>query len=222
MAITQEKYRHIAFSLGDISLLDSSQLAYERYFLALKETLLLQAERKIPVFTFFLLPEKTDKTKEYYDKFTKNFKRLFDELAFDGYIAHNKVKIAVLGKWYKLPSETIESIKNAIELTKDYDSFFLNFCINYDGQEEILDACKLIAIHVKQGNLDPEMITKEAIEEHTYSSYFMPPDLIIAFGKERKLHGLLLWDSADASIYFVGKEFGEGGREEVLGIVDNF
>lgn len=220
MAAEAGKYRHVAFAPGDISLLDINQLLYEKYIGALKEVIGLQTELNIEVFTFYLLSEKTNKSTEHYERLVRNMTRFFDEIAESCHITKNKIKIGVFGKWYKLPSELVESIKKAVDATKDNSNLFLNFCINYDGQEEVLDACRLIAMHVKQGNLDPEMITKETIEEHTYSSYYKPPEIMIAFGKGHKLNGFLLWDSTDSRVYFVEKEFSDAGREDVLSVLD--
>lgn len=220
MAAEAGKYRHVAFAPGDISLLNINQMLYEKYFGALKEIMALQTELNIEILTFYLLSERTGKTTEQYEKIVRNMKRFFDEMAESSHIKSNKVKIGVFGKWYKLPSELVESIKKVVDETKDNSGFFLNFCINYDGQEEVLDACRLIAMHVKQGTLDPEMITKETIEEHTYSSYYKPPEIIISFGKGHKLDGFLLWDSTDSKLYLVEKEFCDAGREDVLGVLE--
>ena len=62
------------------------------------------------------------------------------------------------------------------------------------------------------------MITKEAIKENIYSSYFLPPDVVLVYGEER-LTGLLLWDSVNSRIKFAGKsfmEFDEGDFEKIL------
>ena len=219
MAAEAGKYRHVAFAPGDISLLDINQMMYEKYFGALKDILGLQTELNIETMTFYLLSERTSKNTENYERLIRNMKRFFEEIAESGLINENKVKIGVFGKWYKLPSELVESIKKVVDATKDNSNLFLNFCINYDGQEEVLDACRLIAMHVKQGTLDPEMITKETVEEHTYSSYYKPPEIIIAFGRGHRLNGFLLWDSTDSRVYFVEKEFSEAGREEGLSIL---
>lgn len=114
------------------------------------------------------------------------------------------IKVSIIGKWYSLPSNVIDSVKKVIENTKDYDNFFVNFCINYDGQEEILDACKLIAKQVQMKNLDPDNISKALLKDNLYSSYFMPPDLIIKLTDEKK--GFLLWDSVTAKIYYAAPD----------------
>lgn len=116
------------------------------------------------------------------------------------FIEKNQVKISVLGKWYDLPERLIAPIKQALESTRDYDAHFLNLCIKYDGQEEIVDACRIIARQVQLNKLSPEGVTKAAIKENIYASYFLPPDLVVLPGTART-HGLLLWDSPKAIIH---------------------
>ena len=127
-----------------------------------------------------------------------------------------------MGKWYDIPGRAVDSIKSAIEETKDYDEFFLNFCVNYDGQEEIVDACKLVCRQVKAGKLEVESITKELIKENLYSSYYLPPDLIIKSGKKRSTCGFLLWDSAYSEIYFMDKYFPECKITDFLKAIDMY
>ncbi len=137
-------------------------------------------------------------------------------------VQKNQVKISVLGKWYDLPQRLVESIKAVIEQTRDYDRFFLNFCVNYDGQEEIVDACKLIAKQVQIQKIDPASIDKKLVKENIYSSYFPPPDLIIKTGFDRKIGDLLLWDSAHSKIFFAGKYWKDFTKEDLLKSINYF
>lgn len=205
--------KHIAISLDDVS--DycrkhniSASEGCIRYFKLLKELLKTQIKLNIPIFTIYLLPENAEKSSDDYIIFCDYMAEFFNDLSDNPIIQEHKIKISIFGKWYKLPGKAVESLKNMIEATKEYDNFFVNFCINYDGQEEIVDACKLIAKQVELGKLNPEMITKDAIKENIYSSYLLPPDIILIYG-ERKLTGLLLWDSVNSNVIFMEKSFME-------------
>ena len=131
-------------------------------------------------------------------------------------IKQNQIKVSILGKWYSLPLRLIEAIKTIIAETKDYDKFFLNFCINYDGQEEITDACRLIAKQVKDEKIDALAIDKALIKENIYASYFLPPDLIIITGTKRSTGGLLLWDSPNSKIFFSEKLWPEFENQDFI------
>ena len=131
-------------------------------------------------------------------------------------IHSEKMKINVFGKWYDLAWRVVEEIKNLINETKDYDGFFLNFCIMYDGQEEIVDACKLLAKQSQIEKISPYQINKMDIKENLYTSAFMPPAKILVTGDKKKLNGFLLWDSKKANIIFLDKEFDDIDIEELI------
>ncbi len=211
--------KHLAISLDDISdWCRKNNVNIDdglgKYFGFLRSLLNIQVKLNVPIFTIYLLADDLEKSTEYYLIFSENMANFFNELSNNPIIAEQKIKISIFGKWYNLPGKAVESTKKIIEETKDYDNFFVNFCINYDGQEEIVDACKVIAKQVELGKIAPEMITKEIIKENLYSSYFLPPDIILIYG-ERKLSGLLLWDSAKSRIAFAGKPFMEFEEKDI-------
>ncbi len=207
-----EVLKHIAVSLDNIP--DwcrknnrSIEDGCSEHFRLLGELLKVQVRLNIPIFTIYLLPD-IEKSKNDYMAFSDCMTDFFNALSANPLVQSHKIKISILGKWYNLPGKAVEALKNIIESTKDYDNFFANFCINYDGQEEIADACRLIAKQVELGKINAEMVTKESIKENIYSSYFLPPDVIIVYG-EKRLSGLLLWDSVNARIVFSDKSFME-------------
>lgn len=175
----------------------------------------------IPLFTFYLLPSSAKDASEVIDV-VDSLVEFFEELNKWDFIAENQIKVSVLGKWYSLPGRLVEPIKAVLESTKDYDRFFFNLCINYDGQEEIVDAAKLIARQVKAGKLDPESIGKSDIKDNIYTSYFLPPDLIIKTGTSKKLDGFLLWDSPSAKVYFSNKPWPDFGKMSLLKAIEFF
>lgn len=123
----------------------------------------------------------------------------FEDLKSWSVLHENQVKVGVLGRWYSLPGRVVELVKELITETKEYDGFFLNICLNYDGYEEIADACRLIAHQVRLGKLDPEAITPAIVKDNIYTSAFLPVDLLITPGP--CIESFLLWDSAHAKIY---------------------
>ena len=134
----------------------------------------------------------------------------------------NKIKITILGKWYDLPGRAVDVIKSIIEETKDYDSYFINFCVNYNGQTEIVDACRLIAKQVELGKLSPDKITKGTIKDNIYTSYFISPDLIIRYGKRDRMTSFLLWDSINSLNYFPKKDFPETTQQDFIDAIKHF
>ena len=195
--------------------------SYKKGFLIIKDVINLQVKMNIPILTFYLLSSNM-KDLEQFSAVMDTYVSFFNEMKESKEIHENKIKVSVLGKWYDLPGRVVEPIKEIIETTKDYDNFFTNFCINYDGQEEIVDACKLIARQIKADKITPESINKALIKENIYSSYFLPSDLVIRSGLTKKLTDLLLWDSINAKIYFSDKLWPDFDKKDFVKAIESF
>lgn len=218
--------RHIAITMHGVEKWAggnkvSLEEASKKSFFIVRNTIRSQIKLDIPILTFYLLPESMKEDTEQFVQLINAAALFFNELPDSGLVKENRIKISVFGKWYSLPDRVIEPIKKTIEMTKDYDNFFVNFCINYSGQEEIVDACKLIARQVQAGKLDPDKVDKEMVKENIYSSYFLPPDLIIKNGL-KKQSGLLLWDSVGSTIYFTGKGWPDFDRTVLMEAIAEF
>ena len=201
--------KHVAISMGGQAAyakthhLGTEEL-YKRMFSKISWLVDMQISMNIPIITAYVLTSKV-KNSEHFPAIIDKLIEFFESLRNNSKVYENKVKISILGKWYDLPGRAIDSIKAIIDETKDYDSFFLNLCINYDGREEIVDACRILGRRIQAGKLDAEAIDKEAIKDNIYSSYFLPPDMLIKTGTEKKLGGFLLWDTTESNIYLSGK-----------------
>ncbi|MBW2996625.1 di-trans,poly-cis-decaprenylcistransferase [Candidatus Woesearchaeota archaeon] len=189
------------------------QEVYKKSFGILKEIIELAIKQNVPILSIYVLPEQLKKEEDF-PLFLDELIGFLNSIKKSSTVHDNKVKITALGKWYDVPSRAVDVIKEVLEETKDYDKFFVNLCINYDGKEEIADACRIIGRQIKAGKLDVDAINKGIIKENIYSSYFLPPDLVIKNGKIMQTTGFLLWDTAHAIIYFTKKYFPEFSKSD--------
>jgi undecaprenyl diphosphate synthase len=206
--------QHIAMTMEGISTYarmhnEDFPSCYKRSFVMLKNLIEFQVKSSIPIITVQVIPETMKRDTEHYPVLLDALEEFLTAIVKEEVLHKNKVKISVLGKWYDMPGKVIDPIKTVLDETKDYDQFFFNLCINYNGQEEIADACRLVARQVKAGKIDPNSITKDTIKESCYSSYFIPPNLFIKTGLSHSIPGLLLWDSSHAKIFFARKHWPE-------------
>lgn len=216
--------KHVALSYINYSTTGTKVPAeqfFKNKFNKLKELLEVQTKLQLPVFTVFLVPA-SEKENVNFSAIVDSLADFLNELSKDKRLYDNKIKVSALGKWYNLPNKIVEAIKKLIEETRDYDGYFLNFCINYDGQEEIVDACRIIGRKVKANKLDPDAITKEMIKENLYSSYFLPPDLIVKTDGKKDLRGFLLWDSVNAKIYFSDKTWQDLSVNDIIKAIEHW
>lgn len=191
----------------------SLEEGYKKSFSRVKEMIEVQTEEKIPILSFLILPLGQEKKKELLEAFKEFLEGMLD------FLIKNKIRLTLLGKWYDLPSELLEKLKEAVGETKDYDTFFLNFCLNYDGQEEIVDMMKIVVRQVMAGKLSADNINKEAVKENLYTSYFVPPDLMIK-NSDNKMDSFFLWDCVGAKRVFTGKDFPELEKKDFERILE--
>ena len=125
---------------------------------------------------------------------------VIDVISNDPVIKEEKVKINVIGRLSLLPPDVREKINELIKTTKDHDQKFLNICIMYDGQEEIVDAVKKIL----DDKINPKDINIELIKKYLYTKDFPELDYIIRTGMEdgARISGFLLWDASYAEFRF--------------------
>ncbi|MFX1406460.1 MAG: polyprenyl diphosphate synthase [Promethearchaeota archaeon] len=123
-----------------------------------------------------------------------------DTVIKESTVKEEKVKFNVIGRIHLLPQKVQDKINELIEFTKEYDQNFINLCIMYDGQDEIVDAVRNI---VKDG-IKVDEINRELIKSYLYTRYFPEVDYIIRTGMEdgARISGFLLWDSSYAEFKF--------------------
>lgn len=179
--------------------------AVKKHRSLLKELLDWQIKSDLPILTINL-----PQTIEEYERYLKQF---LDALSEDRLVNDNQVRIFVVGKWYNLAPSIVDSIKAVMNKTKDYDKFFLNLCVQYDGQDEIVSSLKLMARKIEAEKVQLDDITKEMIKDNLFTSYFLPPQVMIETGNQ--FSGLLLWDSQGAAIHFTGKHWLDFEKKEL-------
>lgn len=136
-------------------------------------------------------------------KFLLNlFETYFKKLIKSKEIHQNFVKVNVLGQWNKLfPEKVKRPIKTLIKKTKDYKNHQLTILLAYSGIDEMTTAIQRIAeLRIKNPKLK---INEELIKDNLWTKGLPPVDLVIRTGGEPHWSsGLMMWDVADAQLYF--------------------
>ncbi len=180
-----------------------------------------QIELGLPIMSLYILKEKDFYSKTGIDD-VDSILWLMECLKSSELIHKNQVKVSVIGKWYDLPGMAVEEIKQLIAETKDYDRFFLNLCINYSGHSEVIDACRLLLRKLRLGKISIDDINYEAIKDSLYSSYFLPPELVVVTGDSPKIPDMLLWDLPGALLFHLKKKFTELDKDDIAKAIKFF
>jgi len=178
-------------------------------------------ELNIPHLSFWASSEDNLKKRSAQEvKFLLNlFKKKFLELSESEKIHKNKMKINIFGSWREqFPEDVKQSLEEAIESTKNYNDYFLNFFIAYSGTGEILNTIKCIAKKAR-GDLDLK-IDKDLLKKCLLTSDLPPVDLLIRTGGEpHNSDGFMMWDTANSQLYFSEKlwpDFDENDFKEAI------
>ncbi len=111
------------------------------------------------------------------------------------------VRFNAIGDLDDLPVEAYECLVRAMERTRDNTGLTLNLAISYGGRSEIVHAVRKIARLVRQGQIAPEDVDEDLIQQHLYTQNLPDPDLLIRTSGESRISNFMLWQSAYTELY---------------------
>lgn len=127
--------------------------------------------------------------------------------------AKKDIKIVFSGRKDPLSDKVYNAMKDLEERTKDRKGLVVNFCLNYGGRAEIVDATKKIAEEVKENKISIDEITEDYFSSKLYQK--LPDvDLMIRTSGEQRLSNFLLWENSYAEFLFVDTYFPDFTEEE--------
>lgn len=140
------------------------------------------------------------------------YEEYFKKLMVDKDIHANQVRINVIGKWREqFPGSLKKIIEEGIAKTKDYVKHELNFFLAYSGDDEMLAAVRSML----RSGISAEKTTFATIKEYLMTRSLPPVDFMIRTGGEPHLSaGFMMWDVANAQLYFSEKFFPDFQVEE--------
>ena len=156
---------------------------------------------------------------------TENFKRSKDEVGYlmdlfvkafrkdKNFFIENNIKVVFSGRHEPLSDSVWNIMKEIEESTKDCTRGVFNFCINYGGQAEIVDASIKIAELYKENKLDLSSIDTDSFYKYLYND--LPPvDLLIRTSGEIRISNFMLYSISYAEIYFTSVCFPDFDENE--------
>jgi tritrans,polycis-undecaprenyl-diphosphate synthase [geranylgeranyl-diphosphate specific] len=163
---------------------------------------------------------------------TENFKRPAEErehlydlleekltsIADNERIHENGVAIRAIGETDRLPDRVREAIRYAEDRTATYDSFRLNVALAYGGRNELLRAARDVLEDVEAGDLDPEGIDTDLVDDRLYGRQVRDVDLIIRTGGDERTSNFLPWhaNGNEAAVYFCAPYWPEFSKIDFL------
>ena len=163
----------------------------------------------LSVYAFSTDNFKRDKEEVDYlmDLVVKYFNTKFEKINKRG------IKVVISGRKANLRDDVVKAINSIEEKTKDNKEGILNICLNYGGQEEIIDGAIRLAEDIKNG-LDVSAFTREDFYKYMYHE--LPPiDLLIRTGGEERVSNFMLYEMSYAEFYFTNTYFPDFDKSEL-------
>lgn len=137
---------------------------------------------------------------------TENWKRPQNEIdslfaLAEKYISHfekftkNKMRVVVSGDRTALPDGLVGKICQIEQKTSKCADFCVNLCVNYGGQDDMVNAARRLANSNQQ-------ISVGTVAANLYNSFIPPVDMLIRTGGQKRLSNFLLFQSAYAELFF--------------------
>jgi trans,polycis-polyprenyl diphosphate synthase len=108
------------------------------------------------------------------------------------------VRVLWAGRPGRLWKSVISELRTAEQMSRHNSVLTLQFCVNYGGQAEIVDAAAAIAREVAAGRLRPEKINEKTIARHLYQPQVPEVDMFLRPSGEQRTSNFMMWQSAYA------------------------
>jgi len=153
-----------------------------------------------------------DEVKQLMKLFLWIFKHELENLKRHG------VRVHVLGNKLRIGKALLKAVHQAEEETQYNTRGTLLFCLDYGGQQEIVDAMRQL---VEEG-MPASEITPECISKKLLDNGVPPVDLIIRTSGEQRLSNFMLWQSAYSEFMFTPTKWPDFSVEELNEMLDTY
>ncbi len=171
--------------------------------------------KKIPYLTLYTFSTENWKRPDneinfLFDLIRKHIKKNLKKIIKQG------IKINIIGKQHKLPTDIVQSLKLIEKKTKKNSAITINLALNYGSKEEIVDACREFIFKKN------EKINIKNFQTKLYTKNIPDPDILIRTGGTRRLSNFLLWQLAYAEIFFIDKLWPDFNKNDFNKIISKF
>ncbi|MCW2809944.1 MAG: uppS [Friedmanniella sp.] len=125
------------------------------------------------------------------------------------------VRVRWAGRRPRLWRSVISELEEAERRTVDNDVLTLQFCVNYGGRAEIVDAARRIAELAAAGRLDPRKLTEDRFRAYLDEPEIPDVDLFVRSSGEQRTSNFLVWQSAYAEMVFLDRLWPDFDRRDL-------
>jgi undecaprenyl diphosphate synthase len=159
------------------------------------------------------------------DEITTLFRLLkeFFEKEID-YFMEKSTQVRVLGELDdpRIPADTLNTIREAMEKTKNNNRHVFNVLFNYGGRGEILHATKEICQDAMDGKIKVEDINDELFKQHLYTKEISDIDLLIRTSGEERISNCFLYQLAYTELEFIDVYWPSFSKKDLAQCLENY
>ena len=116
-------------------------------------------------------------------------------------IMSNNVRLIQIGRRDRLPEGVLHELDVTREMSRSNTGLTLCLAINYGSRDEIVDAVRAIARRVRAGEIEPDDVDADLIDQSLDTAGVPDPDLLVRTAGEMRISNFLLWQISYAELY---------------------
>ncbi len=134
----------------------------------------------------------------------------------------NQVRLMMTGRIEDLPASCQKELQDAINQTAQNKGLTVVLALSYSGRAELTDMARAIARKAAAGQLTPEQIDTDCVQQHLYHGDIPDPDILIRTGGDFRISNFLLWELAYTELFFVPTMWPDFRKEDLREIILDF
>lgn len=131
-------------------------------------------------------------------------------------LLEKEIKLMAIGDLNALPGDCKQQLEETIAKTAQNNKMTIILALSYSARWEIVQATRLIAQKVKNGELKVEDINEEVVSNALCTADIPDPELLIRTSGELRISNYLLWQIAYSELYFSPKLWPDFNKEDLF------
>lgn len=132
------------------------------------------------------------------------------------------ISLKVIGDLSRLSDNVRNRLFETMKVTTEGSRMKLIVALSYSSRWEISEACRRIALAVKENKIRTKDIDEKTVSDYLETSDIPDPELMIRTSGEKRISNFLLWQMAYTELYFTEKLWPDFGKEDFYKAVANF
>ncbi len=137
-------------------------------------------------------------------------------------LVEKKISLKVIGDLDRLSADVRNRLNETMKITSPGTRMKLIVALSYSSRWEISEACRRIAVAVKEGRIREEDIDEKTISASLATSDIPDPELMIRTSGEKRISNFLLWQLAYTELYFTEKLWPDFGKQDFYKAVADY